>query len=99
MNSEYQRQLARNAERARLGIKPTVHNASTYNNWDCRCELCRKDWAALIARHRVKRRPEDAKRHGVYSTYSNWKCRCDPCRTAWAAYERARYWAKKEGKS
>jgi hypothetical protein len=42
-NNRYQRE--KSGERNKLlaeGLGPTAHNSSTYKNWGCRCEDCKK---------------------------------------------------------
>lgn len=69
------------------------HNASSYRNYRCRCEVCSASHAALTAKYRKRRAAGrvlidgrltavDAARHGSASTYCNWQCRCRPCTDA-----------------
>lgn len=82
------------------GAVPTVHNASTYTNWGCRCDECKASWAAMIRARRFVRRdlikadPSLAE-HGNHNTYVNWMCRCEACTQAhvdhrWVQQQRQR---------
>lgn len=69
------------------GVEPLIHNASTYRNWGCRCEKCRKahSFHILMSRYaRAERLRDDPSLapHGVCTTYENWMCRCAPCTAA-----------------
>lgn len=74
------------------------HNASTYTNHGCRCDECRKAWAAQVKRRQAERfalrtvvdgllvaAHLPAEKHGVESTYGNWGCRCRDCTDVWSA--------------
>lgn len=66
-------------------------SASTYSNWDCRCDACKAAWSAYVMAARPRRAARLTSgddRHGRYTTYCNWQCRCEPCRDAWAVYSR-----------
>lgn len=75
----------------RSHLTPTVHNAATYSNYGCRCDVCRKSESERRARLKAKRITRTAippELHGRYTTYNNWLCRCELCRQAWADYRR-----------
>ena len=63
---------------------PPDHGVTRYDNYGCRCEVCR---AANADRHRELRsrraasRPEDnvGLAHGSRSTYVSYGCRCERC--------------------
>ncbi len=72
------------------------HNAWTYRDGKCRCEICTADH-----RDRQRRENQDRRRrletgtappleHGVHA-YTNWGCRCETCTEANKARCRA-YW-------
>jgi len=76
-------------------IDGKVHNASTYVNHGCRCDVCRESHAAAVNRRRKERKAQTARlglpsyvQHGV-SAYANWGCHCVVCRDDWNAYYRA----------
>jgi hypothetical protein len=69
-------------------IRPEHHGTSGgYNNYACRCELCRE---AQRLHHRRWREANKGRplRHGEYSSYTNYACRCQPCRDAYTTRKR-----------
>jgi hypothetical protein len=69
-----------------------------YTNLHCRCEACRKAWAASCYARQQRRRltdPEDP-RHGTQNGYGNYKCRCEPCTAAYSAACLARLHKRKQ---
>ncbi len=64
---------------------------STYINYRCRCDACRRANSDYQLRSIARRRAErfDVS-HGSYSTYVNYGCRCAECRDAARACQRAR---------
>lgn len=77
-------------------------SASTYRNHGCRCELCKKAWAAFIAARRAIRFAAPlpvGRRHGEYTTYTNYGCRCALCRKAMVAVSRRRRGKKDAARS
>jgi hypothetical protein len=63
---------------------PPEHGVTRYDDYGCRCDVCR---AANAERHlfgrswRAVARPEAnlGLDHGTRSTYVNHGCRCEPC--------------------
>jgi hypothetical protein len=68
---------------------PKAHNASTYSNHRCRCDVCRSSWAAYVKKRQAERRAgipgrknalTGPKTHNA-NAYIAWGCRCDLCVT------------------
>lgn len=85
-------------KRARLLTKGAdginrAHGYSSYINFGCRCEVCRKGNSEfnLGARARRAQRGVPDDKHGTLSGYLNYACRCDECKSARATYQRALY--------
>ena len=74
---------------------PPEHGVTRYDDYGCRCEVCRE---ANAERHRAGRarralsEPEDNSllAHGTKSTYANHGCRCDLCVDAQRRANRSR---------
>ncbi|MGO8882754.1 MAG: hypothetical protein ACLPUO_01680 [Streptosporangiaceae bacterium] len=84
------------------GIRGGGHKhgtASAYNNYGCRCELCRT--AASAARRAwaesLQDRPFAEVPHGTASGYRNWGCRCERCSLVRAAEVREEQQRKRAG--
>ena len=60
-------------------LPPMKHGNSLYNNYGCRCAVCRAGHAAYAARIRDRKRGTEPPQHG-YSAYVNYGCRCEVCR-------------------
>lgn len=73
-------------------IPDHVHGLNGYNNYACRCEVCKAAAAANQQAGNTRRSsapiPEHV--HGTENGYGNYRCRCEPCTAAWAAGSNAR---------
>lgn len=70
-------------------------SASTYANWDCRCDECRAAAVKAMARAKVRRVARATADptivpHGTCNGYGNYGCRCRPCTEAWTVACNAR---------
>ncbi|QFG04826.1 hypothetical protein SEA_DOUG_48 [Mycobacterium phage Doug] len=93
----------RNREKLQGSYTGFTHGIGGYDNWGCRCEVCKAAAQKNRAKYRagLKTRPRDEVPHGTANGYNHWACRCDPCRTAaYAARSKyvdaAEYYAKHE---
>lgn len=69
-----------------------THGASGYDNYGCRCDVCKEGNAAKQKRLRESNRDERVLINGVYvhpfaphgtrNGYQYYKCRCGPCTQA-----------------
>lgn len=69
-------------------INGRIHNASTYTNHGCRCDVCVAGMSEMNRRQRAKRFATTREsglpayvRHGA-NAYRNWGCRCEVCTAA-----------------
>lgn len=58
---------------------------STYTNWACRCDPCKKAWSNYVQAAKARRgvRPVPEGLHGTQNAYGNYGCRCEACTEAW----------------
>ena len=77
-----------------LSGMPPDHGVTRYDDYACRCLVCRE---ANADRHRIGRRAADrqednpALEYGTKATYVNHGCRCESCAEAQRVANRRRY--------
>lgn len=69
-----------------------------YNNYDCRCDRCKRAHADEQQRRKVARRNAPTPRHvhGTVNGYDNYSCRCKRCTEAHTEAARVRRAAKRQ---
>jgi hypothetical protein len=69
-----------------LPVNDERHGLNGYNNYACRCDICKEAQRVDITVRRARRQaaglPDGDERHGTYNGYSNYCCRCDHCKLA-----------------
>lgn len=78
------RTRANNRSKLGNGFSDFTHGRSGYDNWGCRCGVCKAAASKARARYRssLKTQPRDAVPHGTANGYNHWACRCESCRSA-----------------
>jgi hypothetical protein len=91
MDDEQKKAYHREYQRARVqrlkgkplpeGVEHGTTNA--YNNYSCRCEVCKGAYREFqkpqVAERRAKGLSATDPRHGTYNGYANYGCRCTEC--------------------
>lgn len=69
-----------------------------YNNYDCRCDRCKKAHADDAQKRKTDRRNAPTPRHvhGTVNGYDNYGCRCTRCKAAHTGAARRRRAEKKQ---
>lgn len=81
--ARYQRELVNKRRGEPLPDKVEHGTPNAYNNYGCRCEVCKSAYRLYqieqVAGRRAKGLPTVDSRHGTYNGYLNYHCRCERC--------------------